>query len=405
MRTIVFIDTNKSGSSREAIQAAENLGYFTVVLTDRESLLRNRTEFPDVHQMLYVEIDDPDAIRKQLRTIEKQGRTIEAILSFVDPYVSTATLLADEWGVNRFSTKAVQKMEDKVLTRLAIKGSSLCPYYDILEKDDSLSSFLKSQERHLPLIVKSPKSCGSKDVHLAKNLDQLDYAIEKLNRRYPSEPVLVEEYLDGPQFLVEAIVHQGAVRIVAVLQQEIEHNKRFIVTGYALLADVPAQMMDSLEKAVTKIVTYMGMENGSCHLEWRFVRGKWKLIEINPRISGGAMNKMIRAAYGINLVQETIKLALGETPNLERQQEKFVFAQFVTISKSGYLEKVTGRHKAQQYPGVQEVYIKPRKGTYLTPPYSMGQRYAYVLVAADSMEEASQTAKEAANEIQFHLST
>ncbi|MGZ4163324.1 MAG: ATP-grasp domain-containing protein, partial [Tumebacillaceae bacterium] len=119
MRTIVFIDTNKSGSSREAIQAAENLGYFTVVLTDRESLLRNRTEFPDVHQMLYVEIDDPDAIRKQLRTIEKQGRTIEAILSFVDPYVSTATLLADEWGVNRFSTKAVQKMEDKVLTRLA----------------------------------------------------------------------------------------------------------------------------------------------------------------------------------------------------------------------------------------------------------------------------------------------
>lgn len=36
MDTIVFIETNKSGSSREAIKAAEKLNFFTVLLTKKQ---------------------------------------------------------------------------------------------------------------------------------------------------------------------------------------------------------------------------------------------------------------------------------------------------------------------------------------------------------------------------------
>ena len=41
MDTIVFIETNKSGSSREAIKAAEKLNFFTVLLTKKQNLLLN----------------------------------------------------------------------------------------------------------------------------------------------------------------------------------------------------------------------------------------------------------------------------------------------------------------------------------------------------------------------------
>lgn len=41
MDTIVFIETNKSGSSREAIKAAEKLNFFTVLLTKKQNLLMN----------------------------------------------------------------------------------------------------------------------------------------------------------------------------------------------------------------------------------------------------------------------------------------------------------------------------------------------------------------------------
>lgn len=403
MRTIVFIDMNKSGSSRDALVAAEQLGFFTVVLTANERLVQKRTEYPDVHQMLLVNLTDKAVIRETLQSIEQQGKIIEAILSFVDPYVHLATELADERGINRFSTSAVQKMEDKVLTRKALQGTSYCPYYDIYDHRDSLTEFLQDQEDELPLIVKSPKSCGSKDVMLAKKPERLEYYVQKLRRKYPTEPVLVEEYLDGPQFLVEVMVHEQQVHIVAVLEQEIHQGPRFIVTGYALWAKVPATIRASLETAVSEIVNLLGMKTGTCHLEMRFVRNKWRVIEINPRISGGAMNRMIQAAYGINLVKETIKLALGETPDLQKQHERFVYTQYVTVPTGGYLEKVTGKQRALHHPGVQDVYIKPRKDTYLYPPMSMGHRYAYVLAAADSITEAKSIAKTAAEEIEFHL--
>ncbi len=64
MRTIVFIETNKSGSSREAIKAAERLGYFTVLLTNKKNFINQRTEFPDVHQMILVELFNYDEFKR-----------------------------------------------------------------------------------------------------------------------------------------------------------------------------------------------------------------------------------------------------------------------------------------------------------------------------------------------------
>ena len=69
----------------------------------------------------------------------------------------------------------------------------------------------------------------------------------------------------------------------------------------------------------------------------------------------------------------------------------------------GTLLKVTGRNKATNQPGVREVYIKPRKGTLLTPPMSMGHRYGYVIASGDTSDEAKTNAINAASNIKFYL--
>ena len=51
MRTIIFIGLNKSGSSREAVKAANELGYYTVVFTNQEKQIQQRSEYKDVHQL------------------------------------------------------------------------------------------------------------------------------------------------------------------------------------------------------------------------------------------------------------------------------------------------------------------------------------------------------------------
>ena len=170
-----------------------------------------------------------------------------------------------------------------------------------------------------------------------------------------------------------------------------------------MLANVPLTIRTGIEKILQSIIKELNIENGALHLEIRLSKNGWKLIEINPRISGGAMNKMIQAAFGINLVEETLKLYLGKSPSILPKYKKYVFTKYVIATKKGILEKVTGKARAQKSPGVVEVYVKPKKGTLLTPPLSMGHRYAYVIAVGSSLEEAKNLANTAAKEITFHL--
>ncbi|MBU8919258.1 ATP-grasp domain-containing protein [Bacillus sp. FJAT-29953] len=401
MRTIVFIETNKSGSSREAIKAAERLGYFTVLLTNRKNFIYQRTEFPDVHQMILVELSDFDNLKKTLVKLQKQGKQIKGILSFVDSFVHVAAALSEEFVHNVVSADPILKMENKVLTRELLKGLPMSPYYAIYTADEPLEKFIQKQKRYLPLIVKAPLSAGSKDVLLAKSENQLKLAIQKLLKK--SEQILLEEYLTGPQYLIEVLVHNGKVQIVAIIEQQITFLQRFIVTGYCLLPDINQRLYYSILETVSSIVKAFQMKNGACHLEMRFVNGAWKLIEINPRISGGAMNRIIEVGFGINLVEETIQLMLGNEPSLTRKHSKYVYAHYLTVDSRGKLIKVTGKNRISQYPGVEEVHIKPQQGQIVRPPLSMGDRCGYILASSDVKEEAKRIARNAASEIRFYL--
>ncbi|PWK11516.1 ATP-grasp domain-containing protein [Tumebacillus permanentifrigoris] len=404
MKTIVFLGTNKSGSSREAIRAAERMGYYTVLLTNRHAMLNQPEQFPEVHRMILDNLRDLPRLRQKLRRLQnEQGLRISAIYSCLDSHVHTAALLSQEFCGTPVSVEAIQRMEDKILTRQSLQGTPYSPYYAVHQPDDSLDDMSCVQADTLPLVVKSPSSAGSKDVLLAQTDEQLRTHTRKLLDKYPEQPVLFEEFLKGPQFLVEVLVEDGNVHLVAVILQEITDTSPYLVMGYAVLPTIGRQFLAKLSQAVEDIIEALGMWRGACHLELRLVRGAWKLIEINPRISGGAMNQMIKAAYGIDLTEQTLRLWLGESVSMSRLHSNDVFTRFLTVEKSGVLKKVTGRNKAWRMPGVVDVFIKPIKGQYVTTPSSMGHRYAYVMATGRSVEEARSQATAAAAEIQFHL--
>lgn len=115
------------------------------------------------------------------------------------------------------------------------------------------------------------------------------------------------------------------------------------------------------------------------------------------------MNNMLQAALGFSLVEETLKILLGEQPNLQPRHKKFVYTKYVIVESRGILEKVIGKARATRSTGVVEVYVKPRRGTLLTPPLSMGHRYAYVIAEGATLKEARNHAINAAKEIKFIL--
>jgi biotin carboxylase len=403
MRTIIFIGLNKSGSSREAVKAAYGLGYYTVVFTNQEKQIQQRSEYKDVHQLTLVDITQMEEIKKQIHLLQQRGNEIVVITSFVAKFVEIASLLADEYCMNYLSTKAIGIMEDKEKTRTFFAAQSFTPRFMLVTRDLQLPFVLPHNKINFPVVVKCASSTGSKDVLFAESMKELEQSAGELRTKNPRETIIIEEYVVGDQYLVEVLVTNQRVQIGAIIRQEITKGKRFIVTGYGVLAEVPSNIAEDLMEVIETIVSMLEVKNGTFHLEIRLSVEGWKLIEMNPRISGGAMNKMIQAAFGYSLVEETLKMLLGEEPTLEKSTNYYVYTQYIILERKGILEKVTGKRRAMTTPGVVEVYVKPKSGTYVTPPLSMGHRYAYVIARGETLEEAQTIAKQAANEITFHL--
>lgn len=398
LKTIIFIGTNKSGSSREATKAAEGLGYFTVLFTSNERQFEQRTEYEEIHKMIFLNTTDMNAMEAEVTKLQQLGFDIKLIVSFVDPYVHVAALLDEQFCQNLTSTRAIEIMEDKEQTRTFLLNKSYSPQFTVLGPADQLTGKVT-----FPLIIKSPKSTGSKDVLFASNHKELNKHLTTLRNKYPTEPIITEEYLKGEQYLVEVIVHNHQPQIIAVIRQDITKGKRFIITGYQLFSTVPPKFSESLTTLCQSLVDTFELETGAFHIELRLTNDGWKLIEINPRISGGAMNKMIEAAFGFNLVEQTLKLYLGDEPDFTPKHTNFVYTKHLIVHHKGILEKVTGKNRALNCPGIYDVYVKPKKGTILIPPLSMGHRYAYIIAEGATLKEAVARANRAASEIRFHM--
>ncbi|MCM3390582.1 ATP-grasp domain-containing protein [Ureibacillus chungkukjangi] len=403
MKTIVFIGLNKSGSSRDAVKAAVQLGYCTVVYTNNKKQIEQRKDYPEINQLIYLETLTIGEIKKANTLLQLKGFEILAITSFVDQYVYIASKLADEFCENVLSSEAIYVMENKSETRKFFEGKPYTPNFLIFEKNNSFPLERLIDKLKFPIMVKCAMSTGSKDVLYSSSLQELKKNFAQLKRKNPDETYIFEEYVEGDQYLVEVLVYNDEIKTAAIIKQEITRGERFIITGYNLIAEIDSTFEKGIKEVLTSIVESLKIKNGTFHIEMRLTQYGWKLIEINPRISGGSMNRMIQAAYGYNLVEETLKMLTGETPSLEKRTNKFSCTKHIIIDKKGVLKKVTGKKAALQIPGIVEVYIKPRKGTLLTPPLSMGHRYAYVIAIGDTMEEAERIAKDAANKIRFHL--
>ena len=136
-------------------------------------------------------------------------------------------------------------MEDKTATRNALKKNATTPKFEIYEPTDDLEHTIHKDYK-FPIIVKSAISKASKDVYFVENKFEMEKAIKKIIKLYPSQKIVLDEYLDGPQYLVEVLVHNGNINIVAIIKQEITKNIKFIVTGYAIELDLESELYKKL---------------------------------------------------------------------------------------------------------------------------------------------------------------
>jgi predicted ATP-grasp superfamily ATP-dependent carboligase len=403
MKSIVFLGTNKTGSSYEGIKAAKQLGYETILLTNRTIFIDEREDYQEIDDIRLINMADTEEILSAITDLIVEEKEVDCFISFLDEYVYLAAMLTNKLCGSKISFEPLKIMTDKILTRRYLLGKSYNPFFKVLSSPEIINNEINELKDQFPLIMKAPQSNGSKDVLLVEDIWECKKGIKKFHRKDPELPILIEEYLEGPQYLVEVVVFNSTITIAALVEQEVTKGERFIITGYSICPELSVEQLPGLKETVFSIIEDFQVRNGTCHLEIKLTEKGWKLIEINPRMAGGAMNRMIEEAFGYNLAEQTIRLFAGLEPNFVKENEKAVYTHYLIVGSVGKLLKVSGCDLAKDQAGVIEVYTKAEAGQIVTPPRSMGQRYGYVIAAAETGVEARKRAINGAQQIQFYL--
>eukprot|EP00403_Amphidinium_massartii_P004916 CAMPEP_0178370078 /NCGR_PEP_ID=MMETSP0689_2-20121128/111_1 /TAXON_ID=160604 /ORGANISM="Amphidinium massartii, Strain CS-259" /LENGTH=487 /DNA_ID=CAMNT_0019989877 /DNA_START=332 /DNA_END=1792 /DNA_ORIENTATION=- len=155
---------------------------------------------------------------------------------------------------------------------------------------DDLEAKMAKAAFEFPVIVKPTSSCASNGLFLCNDIDEVRKAVEHnlmsedpFDR--PIQAVVVQEYLQGAEFVVNTMSLNGHHRVLDMWRAEKYVRGNAIFYGHQILVEDSKQHEDVVSFSL-QVLNACGFNGGAAHLEVIRTRDGVRLIEINPRPAG-----------------------------------------------------------------------------------------------------------------------
>jgi len=292
------------------IECAKKLGAHTITCDYLPENIAHK--FSD--QYCNLSIVDKEAILKKAEELK-----IDGIMSFgTDPGVTTASYVAEKLGLpNTGPYKSVSILQNKGLFRQFLKDNGfntpVSKSYSADEKEKAVKDFSPIP---FPLIVKPTDSAGSKGVSRVNNSEELEEEISFALKNSLSDQFIIEQYLEqtGCSSDSECFSVNGELVFSSWSSQYFDHSASnpFTPTGFTWPSTITSEGIRELEVELARLIKLLNMGSTIYNVEARqTVDGKTYLMEVSPRGGGNRLAEMVRYATGVDLIEESVKAALG----------------------------------------------------------------------------------------------
>lgn len=394
-RTMVFVESNTTGTGMLALRTATRLGFAPVLVT------RDPGRYGELAatgcEVITCDTEDEAAVLAAIGS-----RAVGGVTTTSDFYLGHAARLAETLGVPGKSAEAAAACRNKELTRTALRDADVPqPAFAVAEDTAGVGEAVAAVG--VPCVVKPVDGSGSQNVlwcadeetavaHAARVLAVTENA---RGQRSPGR-VLVEEFVDGREFSVEMFCTGGEAVCVGVTQRTTTPLPHFVETGHLFPANLAPAQRAELAEAARQALKAVGFEHGPAHVETRLAAAGPVVIEINGRLAGGMIPELIRTATGIDLLEQQIRATAGLPVNLEAQRHRHAGLRFLTAGEAGRLTAVTGTDDAARVPGVVTVHATGAPGRAVRPPRDAYDRLGHVIAVGDTAQEVATSLEEAA---------
>ena len=246
-------------------------------------------------------------------------------------------------------------------------------------------------------IIKPSRNSGSRGVsEIEQNIafDKFSAIFECAKSLSRDDSVMIEQFVEGPEFSVEIIVWNGTVNILQVTDKVTTGAPYFVELGHSQPSQFPQTVIEAVKDAAIKGVKALRLKDCAAHAEIKYQDGKPYIMEIGARLGGDFIStELTHLSTGIDMVAATINVALGNEPCLTPFAEPRGAAIRYFVPKSGKVSAIEGTELLNS-PEVYdaEIYVKP--GDEVPELHSSLDRSGHVIVCADDVKKAVEKAEE-----------
>jgi biotin carboxylase len=341
---------------------------------------------------------DYDAVEQRVLHTHARCR-LDAVLCLIDIRLREAARLAARLGLKYLNPASAELLRDKyrVRQRLATHGVAQ-PAHALAESNEELE---RAVERlGLPVIIKPVDGYGSQNIVALRHPEDLDPLLTPLRDMLPSradygfgvaanDRMLVERYLTGTVLGCDTLTSNGRHVLLGVHEKQFFAPPSFAIRGGSFTPNCAD--LRAVEQYVFSALDAVGFDWGAAHTEVMLTEAGPQIIEINPRLVGAKIARLVAFALDRSIHADVIALHLGaavsevgETPS------RVAVSRWITAHEEGILDSVQIPNYSD--PRIRCVEILKRPGDYVRPPLENVDRIGYIMVCGTDRLEAEQLA-------------
>jgi biotin carboxylase len=381
----------------DAAKRAKELGYY-VVVSDRDTTAPG---FQYADSCLIADVYGATETAAAAERYNRKIRKIDGVICVAADAPITAATVAQRLGLPGISLATAELACDKLAMKRRFAECGVpVPWFDEVSTPQALQRI--AVERGRDLVIKPVDSRGSRGVQRVAQVADLGKAFLFARNHSPTERVMVEQYLQGPQVSTESVIVDGRCFTPGFSDRNYEYLERyapyFIENGGDLPSALSPEIQQKVKDVVARAAAALGVVNGTVKGDIVVHNGEPYVIELAARLSGGFFcTREIPLNTGVDFIAAAIKVALGEvvTPEVLEPTQFTPVIQRYAFPKAGEIVSIEGADEARGIAGVADVIVTVKPGDIIPAAGDKRPSAAMVLTVGTSREAALAAANDA----------
>lgn len=349
-----------------------------------------------------VDLKDRDGLVSLARQCQA-AHGLDGVFTAGTDFSTSVAWVAEKMGLPGIPYDVALRATDKALMREAFARAGVpSPRFVCWTGEGDPAGLLPAFQ--FPLVVKPVDNMGARGVRRVDDPMQVAAACRDALPLSRSSRVILEEYMEGRELSLDAVVDAGRITVCGVADRHIFFPPYFVELGHTMPTDLGQRDVEAACEVFRAGIRALGIDRGAAKGDIKMTPRGAMIGEIAARLSGGYMSGWtFPLSSGVDVTGAALNVAVGLPAGNMSPRFAKVSAERALISIPGTVAEISGLDQARAIAGVTELFLRAGKGSRVVFPRNNVEKCGNTISAHPDRRKAVEAAERAAGAVTIRL--